>query len=143
MSDITQIRALTDRAELTDLVARHSVWLDERRYAESDQLFTDDVVVTSPRGQARGTDELIALARKGHDAYTRTVHNKSNLVIELAGDTATVRTHDLAVFVVDEKTEAIAAAIHRYGARRPADGWRFDRLEITPIALTGAIARAV
>ncbi|WP_278265748.1 nuclear transport factor 2 family protein [Nocardia sp. AG03] len=134
--------ALADRAELTDLVARHSLWVDEG-CADTDRLFTEDIVVTSVRGQAHGIAALEALARKGHAAYARTLHSKSNLVIELAGDTATVRAHDLAVYVLDDETESIAAAIHRYRARRTPHGWRFDRLEVTPIALTGALPRVL
>ncbi|WP_336085662.1 nuclear transport factor 2 family protein [Nocardia sp. SSK8] len=62
--------------------------------------------------------------------------------IELDADTATVRAHDLAVYLLDDKTEAIAAAIHRYHARTP-HGWRFDHLEVTPVALTEPLARAL
>ncbi|WP_280235877.1 nuclear transport factor 2 family protein [Nocardia cyriacigeorgica] len=136
------IRDLTDRAELAELVARHSLWVDEG-FTGTDRLFTEDVVVTSIRGEAHGIEALTALARKGHDAYARTLHNKSNIVIEIDGDTATVRAHDLAVYVIDDKTEAIANAIHRYRARRSADGWRFDRLDVSPVALTEALARAL
>jgi hypothetical protein len=139
----TLIRALADRAELADMVARHSLWIDEGRYDETDRLFTEDVVVTSPRGEARGIAALIELARSGHDTYVRTLHSKSNLIIEVDGETATVRAHDIAVFVIDAKTEALATGIHRYGARRTEDGWRFDRLLITPVALTEAIGRAL
>lgn len=68
---------------------------------------------------------------------------KCNLVIEVDGEVASVRAHDIAVFVIDDKTEAVAADFHRYGARRAEDGWRFDRLEITPVALTEALGRAL
>ncbi|MFE6304670.1 nuclear transport factor 2 family protein [Nocardiopsis sp. NPDC057823] len=139
----TLVRELADRAELADLVARHSLWIDEGRYDESDRLFTEDVVVTSLRGRARGIGALVELVRSRHDDYARTLHNKSNLVIEIDGDTAAVRAHDIAVFVMDDESEAIAAAVHRYGARRTGDGWRFDRLEITPVALTAALDRAL
>lgn len=139
----TLIRDLADRAELADLVARHSLWIDEARYDETGRLFTEDVVVTSRRGDARGTEALIAVARSGHDQYARTMHSKSNLVIELDGDVASVRAHDLAVYILDDKTEAVAAATHRYHARRTPDGWRFDRLDVTPVALTEALDRAL
>ena len=137
------IRDLADRAELADLVARHSLWIDEARYDETGRLFTEDVVVTSRRGDARGTEALIAVARSRHDQYVRTMHSKSNLVIELDGDVASVRAHDLAVYILDDKTEAVAAATHRYHARRTQDGWRFDRLDVTPVALTEALDRAL
>ncbi|OXM75203.1 nuclear transport factor 2 family protein [Amycolatopsis thermalba] len=139
----TPIRALADRAELAELVARHSVWLDEGRYDETGRLFTEDVVVTSLRGEARGIEALVELARSGHDTYVRTLHSKANLVIDVDGDTATVRAHDIAVFVLDDKTEAVAAGVHHYRARRTAHGWRFDHLVITPVALTEALGRAL
>ena len=139
----TLVRELADRAELADLVARHSMWLDEGRYDEAGLLFTEDVAVTSPRGEARGIEALVGLARSGHDRYARTLHNKSNLVIEIDGEAATVRACDIAVYVIDEKTESLAAAIHRYGARRTGNGWRFDSLEVTPVALTEALDRAL
>ena len=139
----TLIRELADRAALADLVARHSLWIDEGRYGETGRLFTEDVVVKSPRGEAHGIEALLGLVRSGHDTYARTLHNKCNLVIEVDGETATVRAHDIAVFVIDDKTEAVAAGFHRYGARRTEDGWRFDRLEVTPVALTEALDRAL
>ncbi|WP_249644657.1 nuclear transport factor 2 family protein [Nocardia sputi] len=138
----TTIRDLADRAELTELIARHSLWVDEG-YADTDRLFTEDAVVTSIRGEAHGIEALTALARKGHEAYARTMHSKCNLVIDIDGDTATVRAHDVAVYVLDDKTEAVAAAIHHYRARRSASGWRFDRLEVSPVARTEALARAL
>jgi hypothetical protein len=138
----TLIRALADRTELADMVARHSLWVDEGRYDETDRLFTEDVVVKSPRGEAHGIKSLIELV-SAHRVYARTLHNKSNLVIEVDGETATARAHDIAVFIIDDKTEAVAAGIHRYGARRTEDGWRFDRLEITPVALTEPLDRAL
>ena len=139
---MTDLRELIDRSELAELVARHSLWIDEQRYDESDQLFTDDVVVKSLRGEAAGIEALVQLARKGHDTYVRTLHNKSDLVIEIDGDTAAVRANDIAVLVRHDMTEEIAAAIHYYGARRTPAGWRFDRLEIAPQSLTAPLERS-
>ncbi|MFI0404765.1 nuclear transport factor 2 family protein [Actinomadura sp. 3N508] len=139
----TLVRELADRAELTDLVARHSLWIDEGRYGETDRLFTEDVAVTSPRGEARGIAALVELVRAGHDTYVRTLHSKSNLVIEIDGDTATVRAHDIAVFVIDDKTEALAAGVHHYKARRTENGWRFTHLIVAPVALTEPLDRAL
>lgn len=143
MSTETLIRQLADRAELAELVARHSLWIDEGRYDESDQLFTDDVVAKTRGGEIEGLEALAALARSRHGEYERTLHAKSNLVIDLDGDTATVRAHDLAIYVLDDKSEAVAAAIHRYGARRTPAGWRFTSLEVVPVALTAPIDRAL
>lgn len=138
-----RVHELADRAELADMVARHSLWIDEGRYDETDRLFTEDVVVSSPRGEAAGIPGLIELASTGHERYVRTLHGKSNLVIELDGDAARIRAHDIAVFVIDDQTAAVAAGVHHYRARRTGDGWRFDRLEIAPVALTEGLGRAL
>jgi ketosteroid isomerase-like protein len=138
----TTLRDLADRAELTDLVARHSRWIDESRWDETGRIFTEDVVTESPRGEARGVEALLALVAKGHDTFARTLHHKSNLVIDLDGDTAAVRAHDLAVFVVDDESVALAAGVAHYGARRTGDGWRFASLRIEPVALTANLDRA-
>jgi hypothetical protein len=142
MSDML-IRELADRAELTELVARHTLWIDESRWDETDRIFTRDIVTSSVRGEAHGIEELIALVNKGHDTIPRTLHNKSNIVIDLDGDTAAVRAHDIGIFVYDDKTAAIAAGVHHYRARRTENGWRFDRLEVEPVALTAALDRAL
>lgn len=136
------LRELADRAELTDLVARHGRWIDEGRWDETDRIFTPDVITRSPRGEAHGFDELLALVRRGHDKFERTVHFKSNLVIDLDGDTASVRINDLAVFVVDDANVSLAAGTARYEARRTENGWRVSALEIAPAALTESVARA-
>lgn len=135
------LRELADRAELADLVARHSLWIDEGRYDRTTELFTDDVVVTTAGGEVRGVEALVEAARARHAAYAGTLHSKGNLVIELDGARASVRANDVAVYLLDDATEALAAAIHRYGARRTERGWRFDRLEVTPVALSAALDR--
>ena len=140
---MTDLRELADRSELAELVARHSLWLDELRYDESEQLFTDDVVVKSLRGEATGIEALVQIARKGHDTYARTLHNKSNLVIEVDGDNATVRANDIAILVRHDMTEEIAAAVHYYRAQRTPKGWRFTHLEVAPLALTAPLQRAI
>lgn len=143
MSSIeTAVRELADRAELADLVARHSRWIDEGRWDETDRIFTEDVVTASPRGEARGIEALLALVRKGHDRFARTMHHKGSLIIDLDGDTAAVRVCDLAVFVIDDASASVAAGLAHYRARRTADGWRFSGLEIEPVALTAALDRA-
>ena len=67
---------------------------------------------------------------------------KCNLVIEVDGEVASVRPTTSPSSSSTNKTKAVAADFHRYGARRAEDGWRFDRLEITPVALTEALNRA-
>ncbi|RRR95662.1 nuclear transport factor 2 family protein [Glycomyces terrestris] len=136
------LQRLADRAELDDLVARHTLWVDEARWDETDRVFTEDVVVTSLRGEARGIPALVAMV-SGHTGYEATLHTKANTVIELDGDTASVRANDIGVFIANGEEAAIASGTHHYTARRTPAGWRFDSLRVVPFALTGAIARVL
>ncbi|MEU6248210.1 nuclear transport factor 2 family protein [Glycomyces sp. NPDC047010] len=138
----TLVRRLADRAALEDLVARHTVWIDEERWDETGRIFTEDVAVTSPRGEARGIPALVALV-SGGNGYEATLHTKANLVIDLDGDTASLRANDIGVFLKEGNEAAVAAGTHHYTARRTGDGWRFDGLRVAPFALTGGIARAL
>jgi hypothetical protein len=95
------------------------------------------------RAGGQGQSALIALARKGHDLYARTMHTKTNLIIDINGDTATMRAHDVAVFALDNEKEAISAAIQQYTARRTNTGWRINTLTITPVALSAPLTRAL
>ncbi|SDD92374.1 nuclear transport factor 2 family protein [Glycomyces harbinensis] len=137
------VRRLADRAELEDLVARHTLWVDQARWDETALIFTGDVAVTSPRGEARGIEALVGLVTGSQSAYEATLHTKANLVIDLDGDTASVRANDIAIFAISGEEEAVAAGVHRYTARRTPAGWRFDSLEVVPFALTESIARAL
>ncbi|MEU5875330.1 nuclear transport factor 2 family protein [Glycomyces sp. NPDC047369] len=136
------LRRLADRAALEDLVARHTVWIDEARWDETDRIFTEDVAVASPRGEARGIPALVALV-SGGNGYEATLHTKANLVIDLDGDTAALRANDIGVFLKEGNEAAVAAGTHHYTARRTPDGWRFDGLRVAPFALTSGIARAL
>ena len=44
---------LTDRSEITDLVSRLGVWLDEKRWDDARSILTQDAIVTTPGGSAR------------------------------------------------------------------------------------------
>ncbi|MEV3937414.1 nuclear transport factor 2 family protein [Glycomyces sp. NPDC049804] len=127
-----RIRDLTDRAALEQLVNRHSRWIDEHRFDETDQLFTTDVHVASPLGEARGIDELNALAASGDPHQEATLHSKSGALIDIDGDTATLRTNDIAILLHADKA-GIAAAVHHYEAVRTEQGWRFSKLRIQPV----------
>jgi hypothetical protein len=71
------------------------------------------------------------------------MHTKTNLIIDLNGDTATMRAHDVGVFALDNEKEAISAAIQQYTARRTNTGWRINTLTITPVALSAPLPRAL
>jgi 3-phenylpropionate/cinnamic acid dioxygenase small subunit len=131
--------ALTDRAELADLLVRQGLWLDERRYDEAPAIFTPDATVATPGGTAEGIGALTAQARKNHDPYARTQHITTNVLIDLDGDRATVRANQIAAFVRDAGADRLPQAEftlgerYRFEAVRTPEGWRFTRVEVTPV----------
>ena len=135
-----ELSELVDRAELADLVHRQGRWLDEQRWAEADTVFTADATVRTPGGTAAGLDALTAQAARNH-ADARTQHVTSNALIELAGDRAVVSANLVATFVTADSAPAPSRTLgerYRFEAVRTAAGWRFDRLEVTPIWRTEA-----
>lgn len=123
-----QLRHLTDRAEITDLLDRYLHSLDhgvlDEEWARA--FHTEDVTADMPVGTVRGRDAVLDRVRQGMALFDRTVHFGTNNVIEVDGDRATVRgaqlsTHGLAggpddVFVSAGHTETELV--------RTADGWR-------------------
>ncbi|OKJ67386.1 nuclear transport factor 2 family protein [Streptomyces sp. CB02460] len=123
-----QLRHLTDRAEITDLLDRYLRSLDhgvlDDEWARA--FHTEDVTAEMPVGTVHGRDALLDRVRQGMALFDRTVHFGTNNIIEIDGDRATVRgaqlsTHVLAggpddVFVSAGHTETELV--------RTADGWR-------------------
>lgn len=136
------VRELADRAEITELIARSGLWLDEQRWDETGRIFTDDVFAKTPGGEAKGLTALAESARTAHAGYEHTHHAFSNIVIDLDGDTASVRSLSNVVFALGDGTLTYLTARYRHQARRTEDGWRFSALEIIPNSRTTPLASA-
>lgn len=125
-----QLRDLTDRAEITDLLNRYLRSLDhgvlDDEWARA--FHTEDVTAEMPVGTVHGRDAVLDRVRQGMALFDRTAHFGTNNVIEVDGDRATARgvqlsTHVLAggrddLFVSAGHTEADLV--------RTPDGWRIS-----------------
>ena len=133
------LQELTDRIELTELVARQGLWLDERTFADAGAIFTDDVSVVTQGGQAAGLADVVRQADRVHTRYDRTQHVTSNVLVDLAGDRATVTANLVASFVNDPAPEPalVVGERYRFDAVRTPEGWRFSRVQITPLWRSG------
>ncbi|CAM06373.1 SnoaL-like protein [Saccharopolyspora erythraea NRRL 2338] len=138
----TQIRLLTDRAELGELVDRYALSLDERRFdpATAAGLFTDDVRFSYPVGDGRTLEGYEESNLALMAPYERTQHLTGNHVIDLDGDRARVRwnaimTHVHARETTDQRGEQpgthfdVGAHFTAEAVRTPG-GWRFREVSL-------------
>jgi ketosteroid isomerase-like protein len=115
-----------DSLEVTDLITRLYALLDEGRYDELGSVYAADVELEFPNAQARGLEEVIARARTRFERYDRAQHITTDLLVDLDGDHAQIRSNHWAIHVLDGQREE-AGLVHHFDAARGADGWRLTR----------------
>jgi hypothetical protein len=140
-ADLTRLQELTDRADLAELVTRQGLWLDERRFDDPASVLTADASVVTQGGRAQGLHDIATQAHRVHSRFDRTQHVTSDVLIDLDGDRATVSANLIATFVNDAAPEPALMVGERYhfDAVRTPQGWRFSRIEITPLWRSGEL----
>ncbi|MFD0656439.1 nuclear transport factor 2 family protein [Thermocatellispora tengchongensis] len=101
-----QAQELLDRDEITRLVYRLGVVLDEGRFDEMPSIFTEDATVHTPGGLAKGRDALTAQAQRTHSPGERIQHVVGNVLIDLDGDRADVRANLVVTFATGNPRKA-------------------------------------
>ncbi|HEY8372238.1 MAG TPA: nuclear transport factor 2 family protein [Pseudonocardiaceae bacterium] len=117
-----------DHQELTNLVARLRLMLDEKRFEQARSVFTEDASVRTAGGEARGIDALVTQARRTHRADTSIQSFVANPLVTVAGDTATIAANLLLVFARPDERRLIGERYHLTAARTP-EGWRISHVE--------------
>jgi hypothetical protein len=160
------LQQLVDRSEITDLVNRLGMVLDEGRWAEMRALLAEDATARTPGGQAEGRDALVAQASRNHRPEQPIQHLITNLTIDLDGDRATARANLVVHFgpadigdgggrgdggdgrgavrpaaLLAPAVELTMGEVYRFGLVRAAEGWRFERIETTPVWTSGTLVR--
>ena len=115
-----------DRLAVTELVTRLYVLLDEGRYDELGTVYAADVELEFPNAQARGLDEVVERARTRFERYDRAQHFTTDVLVDLDGDHARVRSNHWAV-QVHAGGRFEAGLVHHFDAARRSDGWRLTR----------------
>ena len=142
----THIQALLDRAEITDLVHRLGMCLDEARFDELSALLVEDATLRSPGGGVEGIDAIVAQAARIHSAEDGILHTITNLLIDVAGDAATARANLLVSFATPLDTDlpgqpplvrSIQGQVYHFDLVRRDGGWRISRLETVPVWKSG------
>jgi hypothetical protein len=145
------IQELLDRAAITDLVHRLGVSLDEARFDELRALLVDDATLRSPGGGVVGIEAIVAQAARIHPAQDGILHTITNLLIDMAGNTATARANLVVSFATPLETDqpgqppmvrSIQGQVYHFDLVRLDSAWRISRLETTPVWKTGHLDRS-
>ncbi|MEV5153038.1 nuclear transport factor 2 family protein [Streptomyces werraensis] len=140
-----QVRALTDRAAVTDLISRYLRSLDEGVLDDewARAFHTEDVVAEMPIGTVRGRDAVLDRVRRGMALFDRTVHLSTNDVVEIDGDRATVRGAQLSTHVLaDGSQEVFVSAGHTETELvRTDEGWRISATALRVVWTRGTPPR--
>ena len=85
---------MSNRDEISELLARYCFALDDGRFEDMAALFTEAGVWETAFGTGTGRPGIVAQARSiSTEDRPRRVHQTTNVVIDLDGDTATVRSN--------------------------------------------------
>src|SRR5438045_7088963 len=93
-----RVTVLSARNDITDLVYRLGVSLDDGRFDELRSIFTEDATASTPGGSVEGIDALIAQASRNHSREQRNHHVITNVLVDLDGEQAKVRANLVVTF---------------------------------------------
>ncbi|GHF64549.1 hypothetical protein GCM10010218_52660 [Streptomyces mashuensis] len=128
-----QVRELTDRAAINELLDRYIVLLDTQDENGFDDtwpptVFTDDVRMTFPVGTCEGLSDVAQLHHVAKNRFARTLHLSSNHTVALDGDRAEVRLHVVATHVHhpsgEDRPHFDIGGYYKGEAVRTEAGWR-------------------
>ena len=129
-----RLQELIDRSEITELVSRLGIWLDEKRWDEARSILTEDVTARTAGGSVAGLDRVAEQARRNHRVPTH--HVITNIVIDLDDDRATVKANLIATFVGGPDGSGPDSQLgerYRLEAVRTSEGWRLSGVEAMPV----------
>ena len=131
-----KLQELADRLEISELIATYGQIADQKRFEDSRSCCTEDVLADFGFGRAHGVDTLIGYGRQALGVFERTQHFISNVLIDLAGDSATVTANVLAVHIPqadDPKTHFDLGGLYQFSTVRTTAGWRISRVRFDAV----------
>jgi hypothetical protein len=133
---MSELTVMIDRFDIERAIFSVGRCLDERDFDGLRDLFTDDASVSTPGGEVRGRDALVAQARARHSNDKGIQHLITNLLIDQDGDRAAVRANLLVTFAktgVGDPSPFVLGEVYRFELERTPLGWRITQLTSTPV----------
>jgi hypothetical protein len=127
---------ISDRLEIEDLLVRYCYAVDDRNWDIYRDIFTTDAIIddTKTGGIKSNVEDHITYMKKALTKILLSQHAISTSMIDIKGDSATVRTHCSCPMKLDlggGKTQIFFQGLWYYDKLvRTADGWKIkDRYE--------------
>jgi len=125
-----RIRRLEDLEEIRDLRMRYHYYINEGRYEDMPELFTEDALIDfGSVGTARGKEQIRAFyasAGKSLDLIVQFIHNH---MVEVNGDAASGIAY-LDARYAREGVSMIVAGRFTETYVRSQSGWRIDKMDV-------------
>jgi hypothetical protein len=139
-------RAVADRLEIQDLIARYAILIDGQRFEELDELFMPGARIdfSTFNGPVGSLAEIKTFLASSLPFFTRTQHMMGLPMIEVAGDTAHARTSCNNPMISTKRDGSTSVWLiglwYDDDLVRTDDGWRFSaRNQIRCYTLTGLV----
>lgn len=142
------LQQLVDHNEITDLIHRLGVVLDEGHFDDLRSLLAEDATVRTPGGTAEGREAVIAQASRNHPPEQPIQHVITNMLVDLDGACAQARANLVVYFgplagasdsgvPLAAPVEYTTGEVYQYDLVRTSEGWRFSRIQTTPVWRSG------
>jgi hypothetical protein len=137
------MNALTDRADLIELLGRYADIADLKEFTElpglvhTDPLTLDFSSVADIPPMTVPLRDYIEILRASFQPYTATHHAITGHVIDIDGESATIHAHVRAEHWVPDELAGggpnrwLVVGFYDNEAVRTADGWRLNRVRLT------------
>jgi 3-phenylpropionate/cinnamic acid dioxygenase small subunit len=119
---------IDDREELRELYARYCLSIDNGRYDDWIDCFTDDGVFESPRfGRHAGREDLRRFCTRYEESLggAKALHVVANISFEIKGDAAAGVCYLMYHHCKEGRLEQVAVGFYTDRLRKTAGGWRF------------------
>lgn len=141
----SRLQELADRMDVTDLISRLGVVLDEKRIDDLITVFTEDATGQFPSGGFDGVAELAEYGRSTIPAFEQLQHVITNVLVDLNGDRAEARANLVSFNVPsaeDPATHFDVGGLYRFEAVRQPEGWKLSRVELREVWTAGTMDEA-
>ena len=127
------LQEISDRLEIQDLVYEYAALIDQKRFDDLRQVFTEDATIdySAVGGPVGNPEEIIAFLNQVMVMFPNHQHLNANPQISVDGDTATGRVmcfNPQEMSMPDGKTHVFMVGLWYVDEyRRTAEGWRISK----------------